>query len=132
MRDPLSSHRRAAKALKRAVEAQQPAAMARWRAVHGDDPVSHTGALHVIARDAGFASWPRMKFALETEGLDRAALQARLASALINGQHWRVEALLAQDLDLPASRRMDHNPWQSLDASRVACLTRWMRVTSPT
>ena len=103
MRDPLSSHRRAAKALKRAVEAQQPAAMAGWRAVHGDDPVSHTGALHVIARDAGFASWPRMKFAVETGGLDRAALQARLASALINGQHWRVEALLAQDLDLPAA-----------------------------
>ena len=62
--------------------------------------LKHADFLHVIARENFFESWPRLKLAAETEGLDRAARQQRLKVALYHGQTWVVEQLLADMPDL--------------------------------
>lgn len=56
--------------------------------------------LHVVAREAGFESWPRLKAAAEAMGLDRAAALQQLKVALFRGQVARVEALLERFPDL--------------------------------
>ncbi|WP_136439425.1 ankyrin repeat domain-containing protein [Pacificoceanicola onchidii] len=56
--------------------------------------------LHIIAREQGFASWPRLKSAAETLGLDRATAQQRLKIALYHGQTPQVDALLDRFPDL--------------------------------
>ncbi|MHC0052374.1 ankyrin repeat domain-containing protein [Actibacterium sp. D379-3] len=95
--------RRSAKALKLDYEAGAPAAAARLR-MHpprpAGTPLRHADFLHVVARENGFESWPRLKFAAETVGLDRAAKQQRLKIALFHGQNWVVEQLLADTPDL--------------------------------
>ncbi|WP_425051826.1 ankyrin repeat domain-containing protein [Psychromarinibacter sp. S121] len=93
--------RRVAKGLRKAFAAGEPAAMARVHAVLPDArQLRHTDALHVIAREEGFASWPRLKFAAEALNMDRAQKAVRLDTALHFGQHWVVEALLAELPDL--------------------------------
>ena len=62
--------------------------------------IKHADALHVVARENGFASWPHLKAAAETHGLDRAARQQRLGIALANGQPRIIEHLLAEDPDI--------------------------------
>jgi ankyrin repeat protein len=60
----------------------------------------HADYLHVIAREAGFASWPALKEAVELQGMDRAARLQRLKVALAHGQNGRVDRLLAETPDL--------------------------------
>ena len=102
----LDRHRQEAKRLRRAFAAGDADAVRRVRAVLGDAappyaaPLPHAGALHVIAREQGHASWPRLKLALETAAMDRAQRAERLARALHLGQDWVVRALLDADPDL--------------------------------
>lgn len=91
-----------AKHLRRAFERGEADARTRVAAVLGQtDSLKHADALHVIAREQGAESWPRLKFSLEAAGMDRAARAQRLRVALYHGQHWVVRHLLAQDPDLP-------------------------------
>ena len=92
--------RRDAKALKKAVAAGQD--HARVEAVLGTVPAvfKHSDALHVVASEAGYDSWPKLKFAVETDGLDRAEKLERLKMALFHGQGWRVQRFLAVTPDL--------------------------------
>lgn len=98
----LEKLRRAAKSLRKDVEAGVPHAFERLR-VHapgrGAD-LRHADFLHVIAREQSFASWPALKLAAETLGLDRAALQQRLKIALAHGQVPVVQHLLKDTPDL--------------------------------
>ena len=95
--------RRKAKLLKRAFAAGDADAVARVRAILPDaSSLQHTQALHVIAKEEGHASWPRLKFAAELAEMDRDARAERLKIALYLGQNWIVEDLLRADQDLPA------------------------------
>lgn len=95
------TYRRQAKALRKSVIAQDPEALRRVRAVLPQAAeIRHADALHVIAREAGYASWPRLKFAHDASTMDREAKALRLAAALHFGQHWMVEALLSEAPDL--------------------------------
>ena len=105
MTDPTEHFRRAAKALKKAALAGDSDALARIRAVlpRADGEASairHADALHVIAREAGHDSWPKLKFAQETQAADRSAQAASLAQALYHGRGWEVEQLLRAAPDL--------------------------------
>lgn len=102
MKRSLDALRRSAKTLHRAYETGEPEALARVR----DHPPRNRGALrhadflHIIAQEMNFASWPRLKLAAETEGLERAARQQRLKMALLQGQSWAVQQLLWDTPDL--------------------------------
>ncbi|WP_121064589.1 ankyrin repeat domain-containing protein [Chachezhania antarctica] len=101
MSNSIEQLRRGAKALRKAYKAGDAEARARVADVLSvDGDLRHADALHVIAREAGFASWPKLKFALETAVMDRAGKAARLADALYHGRGWKVEALLAETPDL--------------------------------
>ena len=103
MTKSLDQLRRDAKALSKALAAGDEGAFLR---VHGIIPTprngvyKHADCLHVIARETGYASWPALKLAVETEGMDRAQKQARLRWALYNGASETVDHLLASDPDL--------------------------------
>lgn len=64
----------------------------------------HADCLHVIARETGYATWPALKLAVETQGMDRAQKQGRLRWALFNGSHETVVQLLADAPDLAAGQ----------------------------
>ncbi|SNS18296.1 ankyrin repeat domain-containing protein [Tropicimonas sediminicola] len=98
----LEQLRRDAKALKKAHLAGAPEAALRLAAhpSRSAGALQHADYLHVIAQEQGFASWPRLKLAAETEGLDRAARIQRLKIALHNGQTWVAERLLEETPDL--------------------------------
>lgn len=99
----LDQLRRDAKALKKAWEAG--ALHARQR-IANDPPradlsaLKHADFLHVIARENAFESWPKLVWAAETVGLDRAARVQRLKIALYHGQHWMIRRLLEETPDL--------------------------------
>lgn len=95
--------RRDAKALRRAYEALDATARDRIRAHPPRSDASalkHADFLHVIARENNFESWPKLVWAAETIGLDRAAKQQRLKIAIYHGQNWRIDQLLAGAPDL--------------------------------
>lgn len=97
----LDALRREAKMLKRAFAAGDSAAIARVRRILPDAPrLRHTEALHVLAREHGHASWPRLKFATEMAAMDRAQLAERLKIAFYLGQNWITQTLLATEPDL--------------------------------
>lgn len=99
--------RRDAKALGKALTAGDKGAMLR---IHGIIPMpkngvyKHADCLHVIARETGYASWPALKLAVETQGMDRAQKQGRLRWALYNGSPETVAHLLADEPDLAAGQ----------------------------
>ncbi|MGR3804481.1 ankyrin repeat domain-containing protein [Marinibacterium profundimaris] len=98
MTDSTQYLRRAAKALRKSFDAGAPEARARVHAVlPGATALRHADALHVIAREAGHDSWPRLKFAEEARALDRAARARQLGQALEQGRRWAIEALLSED-----------------------------------
>ena len=103
MTKSLEQLRRDAKALGKALAEGDEGAKLR---VHGIVPsprngvYKHADCLHVIARETGYASWPALKLAVETEGMDRAQKQGRLRWALFNGAHEIVDHLLADQPDL--------------------------------
>lgn len=94
--------RRRAKALKKAFEAGDSHARQRVAAEVRPLPEvpKHADYLHVVAREANFESWPKLKLAAETEGLDRAGRQQRLKIAVRHGQNHVVEHLLRETPDL--------------------------------
>lgn len=101
--DPLDRFRRAAKALKKAHEARDPDAITRIKAHPPRLPgaaLKHADYLHVIALENSYASWPAMKAAIETLGLDRAGKLNRLKLALFHGQTAVVQALMQDSPDL--------------------------------
>ena len=101
MTSQLDHLRRRAKSLRRDFRSGNEAARARAAAVFPDaDTLKHADALHVIAREEGFASWPRLKTALEVAAMDRAARADRLKIALYFGQGWVTDQLLETDPDL--------------------------------
>ena len=103
MTDPLKKFRRQAKDLRRGHEAGEARALARLKNYpprRDDQPLKHADYLHTIAMENGFRTWPAMKFAVETQGLDRAQKRQRLGSAMHFGQFWMVDQLLADAPDL--------------------------------
>ncbi|MFY0596971.1 MAG: ankyrin repeat domain-containing protein [Cognatishimia sp.] len=100
----LDRFRRAAKRLAQDHALRLPSALTRLQ-VHpprsGLKDLRHADYLHVIAQENNFASWPALKLAAETIGLDRAALQQRLKIALAHGQNSVVDHLLNEHPDLP-------------------------------
>ncbi|QEW18452.1 ankyrin repeat protein [Marinibacterium anthonyi] len=103
--DPTRHLRRAAKTLRRAFADADPEARSLARArVHAVLPdvqdLRHADALHVIARETGYDSWPRAKHAVETAALDRAERSARLAAALHHGRAGEIDRLLSDTPDL--------------------------------
>ncbi|SMX38128.1 ankyrin repeat domain-containing protein [Maliponia aquimaris] len=66
----------------------------------GAQALKRADFLHVVAQETGFASWPALKLAAETQGLDRAARQQRLKIALAHGQNAVAAQLLEQAPDL--------------------------------
>ncbi|WP_425418587.1 ankyrin repeat domain-containing protein [Oricola indica] len=98
----LASYRKAAKALKRAVRNGDGQALARIAAATGRAPETarHADCLHAIAREAGYGSWPALKFDIETRALNREGRQRRLAQALFEGWKPQAERLLESDPSL--------------------------------
>ncbi|WP_419912507.1 ankyrin repeat domain-containing protein [Hoeflea sp.] len=93
--------RRQAKQLKRGFASGDSNAIQRVRAVLPEaQSLKHSQALHVIAREQGQQSWPRLKLAVETAQMNREQKAERLKIALYFGQHWVVKALLDADPDL--------------------------------
>ncbi|WP_227286847.1 ankyrin repeat domain-containing protein [Boseongicola sp. H5] len=95
--------RRDAKALSKAHASGDRAAAARIAAYRprpeGTD-LKLADYLHVIARENSFASWPHLKLAVESLGMDRAAKRQRLKIAVHHGQTHVVEQLLDDTPDL--------------------------------
>ncbi len=101
MTQSLNDLRRQARRLARAVKAGEPEAVTRAAAVFPDGrSLRHADALHVIAREAGHASWPKLKFATELRAMDRAQRAERLKIALYLGQDWIVRDLMAAEPSL--------------------------------
>lgn len=63
----------------------------------GSGEFKHADFLHVIARESGFSSWPDLKLASETIGLDNAQKLKRLKMALSNGHHALTSRLLTDN-----------------------------------
>ena len=94
----LDSLRQAAKHLRRDFAKGDADARDRVAAVLPNaQSLRHADALHVIAREAGAESWPKLKFLTDLAAADRDARAERLKLALYFGQHWRTDALLAAD-----------------------------------
>ncbi len=77
-------------------------------------------ALHVVAQEAGFESWPKLKAVLEARAMDRDEKAARLEAALFHGQHWMVDALLAEEPELSTANFGLEVALLNLDAVRRA------------
>lgn len=93
--------RAAAKRLKKAFAEGDADARKRLRAiVPGSKDPKHADFLHVIARENGHESWPKLKFTLETADMTRAERAERLKRALYFGQRWVVEKLISDDPEL--------------------------------
>ncbi len=93
--------RREAKKLRRAFSAGDTEARARAEAVLGPRAdLKHADALHILAREEGHDSWPKLKMASEIAAMDREAKAERLKRALYFGQPWLVNQLLASDPEL--------------------------------
>ncbi len=64
------------------------------------DQLRRADFLFIVARERGFSSWPALKMAAETQGLDRAEKVQRLKVALYSGNNALVQVLLDQVPDL--------------------------------
>ena len=109
--------RREAKRLHRDAESGDPAAIERL-AAHGlpraggisgpegavdgrSGTIKRADCLHVIARERGYRSWPRLKLHLKALGMSREDRVWELEECLADGQHYVVEELLDLDPGLP-------------------------------
>lgn len=102
MTDPLDPFRRDAKTLKSGYETGDLDARARIRS-HlpiAKSNLKHADFLHVIARENTYVSWPTMKDAVETLGVDRAGKLQRLKIALALGQTGVASRLIDEVPDL--------------------------------
>ena len=91
-----------AKALKKALAKGDADAKQRFAAVFGsrDRTGRLADCLHIVAREHGFESWPKLAFAAEAAALDRGERIARLNRALFEGQRHIVDRLLTLDPSL--------------------------------
>ncbi|MEM8703388.1 MAG: ankyrin repeat domain-containing protein [Pseudomonadota bacterium] len=97
----LAAHKKAARRLRKQHAAGDADALSRVSAhVREDRQLRHADFLHVIAREAGQDSWPKLKFAIESRTMSRKEKAERLKVALYFGQHWVTERLLKDDPDL--------------------------------
>ena len=102
MNSSLDTLRRRAKKLRKAFEAGDSTAIQRLQ-VHNprkSGDLLHADFLHVIAREEGFESWPKLTTAAQTRGLAHAQKLQRLKMALYHGQMMLVDRLLADTPDL--------------------------------
>ncbi|MEP3048712.1 MAG: ankyrin repeat domain-containing protein [Roseibium sp.] len=100
-RASLETYRKEARHLKKAHALHDADALGRLaKYIAPDKPLKHADYLHVIAREAGHDSWPKLKFAMESETMNREQRAERLKTALYFGQHWVTEKLLEVDRDL--------------------------------
>jgi hypothetical protein len=95
-RPDLAQLRRLAKELAAAARAGEPAALDRIRA-HVLAEVTLSAAQLAIAREYGFASWPRLKANVEASTMVRALRDEQFADASVSGHRGRAAALLAND-----------------------------------
>jgi ankyrin repeat protein len=89
--------RREAKLLQRAHAAGDTAALERVRQMSprsGNIGIKRADYLHILARENGYPSWPRLKAAAEAVGLDVAILRHRVGNALFHGAFGLVEQIL--------------------------------------
>lgn len=102
MTDPLDALRRQAKTLQKTYETGDRTAIARVEIVNPRKagPLKRADFLHVVAREKSFASWPQMKIAVETRGMDRATKLQRLKIALFHRQVQVVQQLMWDTPDL--------------------------------
>ncbi|WP_342078406.1 hypothetical protein [Yoonia sp. SS1-5] len=101
MTKTLDDLRRQAKTLQKTYEAGDRAAIARVDLIKPRTGVlKRADFLHVVAQENNFASWPELKAAVETHGMDRAARQQRLKIALYHGQGHVVQRLMTDMPDL--------------------------------
>lgn len=122
--DPLRTFRRQAKELRRDFEAGEPRARARLKNYpprRDTADLKHADFLHTIAMENGFRTWPAMKFAVESQGLDRAQKRQRLGAAMHQGIFWMVDQLLADAPDLTEGSL----PLQIMTYDRVA-VEKWV------
>lgn len=102
----LETYKKTARRLRKAyLKGDRDAAARVATHVDAGKDLRHADFLHVIAREAGHDSWPKLKFTLDSAAMNRAERAERLKMALYNGQHWITERLLADD---PALK--DDNP----------------------
>ena len=101
MTDPLDALRRQAKTLHKRHETGDRDAIMRVDLVKPRNAaLKRADFLHVIARENSFTSWPQMKTAVETQGMDRAAKQQRLKIGIYHGQTHVVQQLMWDTPDL--------------------------------
>lgn len=100
MSQSLEALRNEARRLKKAFREGDAQALARLSAHVDTAAPKHADFLHVIARENGADSWPKLKFLAEAAALSRAEKAEQLKYALYNGQDWRVRQLLADTPDL--------------------------------
>ena len=104
MTQSLERLKRRAKSLLKSYRDDDPEALMRFRAYAPQalpDPV-HADALHVVAREEGYPSWPRLKARLDSREGSLEDQLGRLRGALHNGHMLMVEALLAEIPDAAA------------------------------
>ncbi|MCK7610890.1 ankyrin repeat domain-containing protein [Roseibium sediminicola] len=117
----LDTYKKSARRLRKAYSTGDANALARV-AAHADPAkgLRHADFLHVIAREEGHDSWPKLKFALESAAMTRAEKAERLKMALYHGQHWITEKLLADDPALRQDNLGLQIALYDLDAVRAA------------
>jgi len=97
----LDEARKAAKTLRKHLRAGDTAAITRFRAVFASrkapEDANHADCLHVVAREAGAESWPRLKLAVETANLNREQRVQVLERAIANGNFTLMDRLLVLD-----------------------------------
>lgn len=101
--------KRDAKRLKTALMQNDPTAISRFDAVFNTHSLkdrkpaknaTHADCLHVIAREAGAPSWPRLKLAIETALMHRKQRLSTLFRAAMKGNFLLINRLLELDLTL--------------------------------
>ncbi|WP_415717861.1 ankyrin repeat domain-containing protein [Roseibium sp.] len=117
----LDTYKKSARRLRKAHAKDDPQAIERV-AAHTPDgkQFRHADFLHVIAREAGHESWPKLKFSIQSAAMTNAEKAERLKMALYFGQNWVVEKLLAETPDLPSSNLGLQVALYDLDAVRKA------------
>lgn len=126
-----------ARRLKKAFRQDQAEAAQRLRLYVDTPDPKHADFLHVIAREHGADSWPKLKFQIEAAALDRSEKAEQLKYALYSGHGWRIRQLLQDTPDLVDARLDLQIAMYDLDAvekalaDRPAAATEIIGVRSP-